>query len=95
MQVLQGVKMRWVGPNESSIFPNRLITWIYSFYHISYYSQATYPIALLEEACADVGIEVSTDTDNGFGICDVGETIIIPVRPNLSDNDKASQEKGT
>jgi N-acyl-phosphatidylethanolamine-hydrolysing phospholipase D len=45
--------------------------------------EATYPIALLEEACSKREIEVSMNEDDGFGVSDVGEMLVIPVRPDV------------
>lgn len=55
--------------------------------------QATYPIALLEEACKNANIEVSMSEDDGFGVSDVGETLVIPVRPDVvyQKEDEAEQ----
>lgn len=39
--------------------------------------QATYPVALLEEACRDMGVPLELKEKGGFGVADVGETLII------------------
>lgn len=53
--------------------------------------EATYPIALLEEACKNADIEVSMSEDDGFGVSDVGETLAIPVRPDVVYKDAEEQ----
>lgn len=42
--------------------------------------EATYPVSLLQEACTDVNIEMDISKDRGLGVCDIGETVFIPVR---------------
>lgn len=42
--------------------------------------EATYPVSLLEEACVDVGIEMDISKDKGMGVCNIGETVVVPVR---------------
>lgn len=54
--------------------------------------QATYPIALLEEACKSADIKVSMSEDDGFGVCDVGETLAIPVRPDVVYREEEKKE---
>lgn len=57
--------------------------------------EATYPIALLEEACKKADIDVSMNEDDGFGVCDVGETLVIPVRPDVVYQDSKEQQDDT
>ncbi|CAD6587099.1 MAG: hypothetical protein CYPHOPRED_003781, partial [Cyphobasidiales sp. Tagirdzhanova-0007] len=42
--------------------------------------EATYPIGLLEEACLDASIPMDVTQVNGFGICDIGLTVLVPLR---------------
>lgn len=42
--------------------------------------EATYPVSLLEEACIDVGVAMDIGKDKGLGVCDIGETLIVPIR---------------
>ena len=42
--------------------------------------EATYPVSLLQEACTDAGIDMDIGKDRGLGVCDIGETVIVPVR---------------
>jgi len=42
--------------------------------------EATYPISLLEEACKQYDVPLELSEDGGFGVTDIGETFVIPVR---------------
>lgn len=42
--------------------------------------ESLYAISLLTEACADVGVSTILAEENSFGVSNIGETFLVPVR---------------